>query len=92
MGVGGARGCRQGSTPRAPQAPPPRSSLPEAVAPPSASVGSGPDWPLVGSVGTALPSATSAGPAPPPGRVGTRREGKRGREKAAGEEKKGGTQ
>ena len=67
---------------------PRRGSLPAAFAPPSASGGSGPAWPLSGSAGTTLLPATSAAPTPPPGRAETERRngkgdraGRRGREK-----------
>lgn len=80
---------------------PRRGSLPAAFAPPSASGGSGPAWPLSGSAGTTLLPATSAAPTPPPGRAETERRngkgdraGRRGREKrqvgGRGEEKEKG--
>lgn len=52
-------------------------SLPAASAPPSTPGGSGSDWPLSGSLGTASLPATSAAPMPPPpGRAGNgQREG-----------------
>lgn len=58
---------------------PGRGSLPVASAPPSTSGGSGSDWPLSGSAGTALLPATSAAPTPPPGRAERRQEERGGR-------------